>query len=293
MLPKSPPVAIFNTGVMPKVKPYYPGPDTVEYYYPPDTQLHPGPLAFQLTSDAFTYVYTQAILKSLDLIEKEIKSGKDPRQKWSASKRPKQTKNDLPTPLFCNPEYCVVNEVPSCLNYELPTYGIPGARVIGPNETLNPYRGQTQNWNIWQGTPGIWDSVGKQDTSFFKSHPNTDIVCSHLNACGGMTSTDKAGDTVVFRLPKMEVGLVVICGCCGKQVAKQMFMENLNIEISYNSVPIRRGGWDLWPNNKCVRVMKRFGMGTQQSDRDGESYLAVSLLNDTRGSIKISHVITL
>ena len=30
---------------------------------------HPGPMGFQLTSDAFTYVYTKALLQALDRIE--------------------------------------------------------------------------------------------------------------------------------------------------------------------------------------------------------------------------------
>lgn len=81
---------------------------------------HPGPLSFQLTSDAFTYVYTIAILEALNLIEEDIKAGNDPAHTWDASKRPVISKDDLPIPIFCDKEYCVVDEGPKCTNFEIP-----------------------------------------------------------------------------------------------------------------------------------------------------------------------------
>jgi len=63
-------------------------------------------MGFQLTSDAFTYVYTKALLIALDLIEKDMNDGNDPRDTWSASERPLLLKTDLPEPRYCDPEYC-------------------------------------------------------------------------------------------------------------------------------------------------------------------------------------------
>ena len=177
---------------------------------------HPGPMGFQLTSDAFTYVYTHALLKALDLIEKDIvDDGNDPRDKWSATSRPLLMKEDLPEPQFCDPEYCVVDEAPRCLNYELPTFGQWGARVEDPSDDLNPYEGENQSWNVWHEEKDMWKMVAKADIAFFKDREDKEI-CRHLDACGGISAQKAEDGMVVFRLPKMEVGLVVICGCCGK-----------------------------------------------------------------------------
>ena len=80
---------------------------------------HPGPLAFQLTADAFSYVYAKAIHKALELIEKDINDGYDPRDKWSASGRPMLLKRDLPEPISCDPTYCTIDDPPGCLNFEV------------------------------------------------------------------------------------------------------------------------------------------------------------------------------
>lgn len=169
-------------------------------------------MGFQLTSDVFTYVYTQAMLKALDLIEKDMNDGNDPRDKWSASERPLLLKKDLPEPRMCDPEYCVVDEAPGCLNYERPTFGFWGARVEDPDDELNPYRGEAQNWNVWHETSDIWNMIGKQDQAIFKDRDDKEI-CRHLDACGGISAQKAEDGMVVFRLPKMEVGLVFICGC--------------------------------------------------------------------------------
>jgi len=254
---------------------------------------HPGPMSFQLTSDAFTYVYTQALLKALDLIEKDISDGIDPREKWSASERPLLLKKDLPEPKQCDPEYCVVDEVPGCLNYELPTFGNWGPRVEDPDDDLNPYRGETQKWDVWRTNNNLWYMVGKQDTSVFKDREDQEI-CRHLDACGGISAQKADDGMVVFRLPKMEVGLVVICGCCGKDVGQSLFMNNQNIEISYNTVPIDRKDWDIWPTKKCVRILKRFPTSGRESQTPtGHAYLAIKVLKDMGEPVRISHVITL
>ena len=123
---------------------------------------HPGPMGFQLTSDAFTYTYTRAILKALELIETDFDEDKDPRDRWDASERELLLKNDLPEPKYCDRDICVVDEPPGCLNYELPTYGYWGARVEDPTDDLNPYFGETQKWSVWHENNNLWNMVGKQ-----------------------------------------------------------------------------------------------------------------------------------
>ena len=92
----------------------------------------------------------------------------------------------------------------------------------------------------------------------------------------------------------MEVGLVVICGCCGKNVGETMFMNNENIEISYNTVPVDRENMELWPIGKCVRINQRFPTSGRESETPtGHAYLGIKVLKDMGAPVRISHVITL
>ncbi len=84
--------------------------------------------------------------------------GNDSRQRWSATLCPKSSKNDLPAPKCCDPEYCIVDEAPKCLSYNLPTYDRLGITVVDPNEGLDSYREETQNkldcltvWHVYHG----------------------------------------------------------------------------------------------------------------------------------------------
>jgi hypothetical protein len=230
------------------------------------------------------------MLKALDLVEQDMAEGNDPRETWSTAQLRLPSESDLPPPKFCDPEYCSVDEVPNCLSYEAPIYGRAGVRVVALDEGPDLRRGESRNWTVWHEPHDGWQAVGKQDTATFQSRADKDI-CPHLDQCGGIASTEKAGDMVVFELSNMTVGLVIVCGCCGKTVGKSMFMDNADIEISYDSVPIPRDAWDLWPNEKCVRVRKKFPEG--KAEPAERARLSVKLLNDLRGQVKISHVITL
>ena len=133
--------------------------------------------------------------------------------------------------------------------------------------------------------------VGKQDQAVFQNREDKEI-CRHLDACGGISAQKVDDGMVVFRLPKMEVGLVVICGCCGKNVGNDLFLNNPLIEISFNTVPIDRSEWDIFPNAKCVRVLKGW-TGRESETPTGHHYLGVRLLSDNPTPVMISHVITL
>jgi len=254
---------------------------------------HPGPLAFEFVSDTFAYVYSKAMLVALDLIEERMTLVQDPREIWSASKRKILLKKSLPEPKFCDPAYCVVDEAPGCLNYEKPTYGFWGAKVEDADDSLNPHRGELQEWKVWHEDIDMWHMVGKQDTAIFQDRDDKEI-CRHLDQCGGISATSPDDGMVVFRLPKMEVGLVAICGCCGKDVGKDMFLENPFLEIKYNGAVLNRADWDIFPNAKCVRLLKKFPTeGTAAMTPTGHAYLSVKALDGLKGPVRISHVITL
>jgi len=255
---------------------------------------HPGPLAFQLVADTFSYVYSKAMLEALDLIENEMNNMRDPLDTWSAKNRKVMLKTSLPQPKVCDPLYCTVDEAPLCLNYEKPTYGFWGAKVEDPNNDFNPHKGELQNWKT-QLLPrdDVWDMVPKQDQAFFQRRDDGLEMCMHLDSCGSIIANSKDNGSVVFRLPKQEVGLVVVCGCCGKEVGTQMFLNNLNIEIRYNGQLLDRTTWDIYPNPKCVRILKKFGAESAAAATTGHNYLAIKALENLSEPVQISHLITL
>lgn len=95
---------------------------------------------------------------------------------------------------FCT----VVDEAPSCLNYERPVYGYWGAKVEDPDDQLNPHRGALQQWEVWQEDVDFWNGVGKQDTVIFQEREDKEI-CKHLDGCGGISATSSENGMVVFR----------------------------------------------------------------------------------------------
>jgi len=73
-----------------------------------------------------------------------------------------------------------------------------------------------------------------------------------------------------------------------------MFLNNTNIEVRYNGALLDRSDWDLFPNHKCARLLKRFpteGKATQNPT--GHAYLSVKALDGLTSPVRISHVITL
>lgn len=162
-----------------------------------------GPLGFQLVADAFSIVYSKAILLALDIIEEIIAEGHDPSDVWGASKRKMISKKSLPRPLHCDPEYCTVDEAPGCINYELPTYGTWGARVEDPDNDLNPHKGELQKWEVWHEPRDFWHLVPKDEIIYWQDREDKEI-CKHLDLCGGISATSSENGMVVFRLPKME-----------------------------------------------------------------------------------------
>ena len=105
---------------------------------------------------------------------------------------------------FCMPctnvvTFCtVVDEAPSCLNYERPVYGYWGAKVEDPDDQLDPHRGALQQWEVWQEDVEFWNGVGKQDTVIFQEREDKEI-CKHLDGCGGISATSSENGMVVFR----------------------------------------------------------------------------------------------
>jgi hypothetical protein len=73
-----------------------------------------------------------------------------------------------------------------------------------------------------------------------------------------------------------------------------MFINNTNIEVRYNGELLDRSTWDIFPNAKCVRLLKRFPTeGAAARNPTGHMYLSIKALDGLDSPVRISHVITL
>mmetsp|Transcript_16493 Transcript_16493/g.34653 ORF Transcript_16493/g.34653 Transcript_16493/m.34653 type:complete len:820 (-) Transcript_16493:297-2756(-) len=293
---------------------------------------HPGPLGFQMASDAFAYVYGMGVLMALDLIEKDMNAGLDPRDRWfvkSTADRdlqsaggeygeidpiasfdtgdqnrlrnpnstlghlepqlslPPQTVDDMPEPLFCNPLYCSIPHPPSCLNYENPTFGVPGPTVRNQNSWTISH--DDNDWTFGVGASDIAIFKRRNDDEWFKK-------CSHLDACGTIAASDSSQGELIFELPasNMTTGLIIVCGCCGNNVGETMFLKNENLEIKLNRKVLNKSKMDVYPNEKCVRLVKAFKEFDKSSDISKEDEMLMSFhLKKNANEVKISHLIFL
>lgn len=252
---------------------------------------HPGPLGFQIASDAFAYVYISGLLLALDIIEEDMESGVNVFERWFDTSAGRQRQllqlpplESMPEPLFCHPLYCSTPHPPSCLNYELPTFGPAGINI----DLV------TDDWSLWH-EPNKWNyMVGKVDTKIFKEKgdPAWYEKCTHLDACGGITTGGKGTGMIVYDLPveQMTAGLVVICVCCGKKIAESMVLNNDNIVFKLNDRVLDKSGMDLYPAAKCVRLLK--GFEEDGYEKEEKMLLSVEVLGGET-EVKISHVIVL
>eukprot|EP00804_Cyclotella_cryptica_P011795 CCRYP_011369-RB/>CCRYP_011369-RB protein AED:0.32 eAED:0.32 QI:174/1/1/1/0.83/0.71/7/1198/743 len=276
---------------------------------------HPGPLGFEIAADAFAYVYASGVLMALDIIEADMSNGLNVLDRWfdtqhrKASDEKDQSQRslvqrnlfqlppheDLNEPLFCDPLYCSIPNPPSCLNYEKPTFGTAGIKVK-----------DQAGWKIWHENNKWNYMVGKLDTAIFKAKndPEWFKKCSHLDACGGMFATDPSHGELIFELPssKMESGVVIVCGCCGKKVGESMFLQNAKVEIKLNGRILDKSTMIVFPNPKCVRLLSGFEKdGFHKEDTMLLSFelsgkqSTVKTIKDVEeaSEVKISHLIAL
>ena len=148
--------------------------------------------------------------------------------------------------------------------------------------------------------------IGKVDTAIFKAKndPEWFKKCKHLDACGGVFASEDSHGELVFELPasNMESGVVVVCGCCGKNIGESMFLNNAKLVIKINGRMLNKSKMASWPNPKCVRLTQGFGTdGFEKEDTMLLSFFligkqpSVKVIGDVEeaSEVKISHVIAL
>ena len=142
-------------------------------------------MGFQVAADAFAYVYVTGLLKALDVIEQDMNDGVNILDRWfephdnrrvlgdssSRQQHSPLTLGTLPEPLFCDKIYCSTPHPPSCLNYELPTFGNPGITVKSQGDWAISHN--ENKWNY---------EVGKVDIKWIKESNDAEewkVKCKH------------------------------------------------------------------------------------------------------------------
>jgi len=95
----------------------------------------------------------------------------------------------------------------------------------------------------------------------------------------------------------------MLCFCCGKQpgglsIAKAMFLQNQNVTVSLNNRVLDKSTMDVYPNKKCVRVLKQFGEG--EYEKEDMMLLKLEMADqdpdmayESKPHVKVSHVVAL
>lgn len=257
------------------------------------------------------------LIKALDVIEQDMNAGVNVLDRWfehdhhddddrrrldgsrqlrtsHSSELPEEqrrlhlppTLDNMPEPLFCDPVYCSTPHPPYCLNYELPTFGTPGIAVKSQSEWTISH--DDNKWN---------HEVGKVDIAWIKASndPEWEKKCAHADACGGISAEDSTQGILTYELPasKMTAGLVFICGCCGKNVGNDMFIENESVVFKLNGRVLDKSLMDVYPNHKCVRLLRWFG-GIDDYTKEDVMLLTVEMTDKEEVTpVTISHVVAL
>ena len=237
---------------------------------------HPGPLLFQTVSDAFALQYSVAIHAAIVKIENVLKRGDTPKTIWP-HKPVLLTVADLPIELgntFFN-----LNEIPSCSNFELPTFGPAQINIMDVNDAFNDeksyYDSSFSNFKIWKSTPSTLIPRAERHLP----------ECQHADYCRGYRKeVDIATNPITFRLPRMEQGFVAFCGI-GKKNGQEMIDQN--VTTWFDTVDVSAHIKSIW--GKCVQV--QYSFATQLRDLEGHLTLAIKFPKGS-DTFTITHVIT-
>jgi hypothetical protein len=240
---------------------------------------HPGPLLFQTTADVLAYRYSSAMLLAIDWIDAES----DPRQRWS--RKPEAfSVADLPRPMECNEAWCLVDALPVCVDFEKPTFGVPGVELLEADNPANPHS------SLADAADGSWIfDEGRQLLKYTPDDERGMPECEHPNRCSGWVAPagEQAG-WLTFRLPELELGF--IAACCGR---KRCAADLLEAGAEFLVDGQRPAGTPevLW-RGKCLQIQAGFELRSSAQGRvDAKSvHLGIRLPPLDRPLPPITHV---
>ena len=238
---------------------------------------HPGPLCFQTLADSIAWHYANAIHLAL----RNIREESEPRVRWPKSPKLVMV-GDLPKPAFCSEDWCMNNdEGPSCVNFELPTFGNPQIKVFDDDDQFNDekslYNKSLPDFHLWEAGPNV-KMIPREERDLPK--------CQHADQCRGWRKNkNEPTNPITFRLPRMTVGFIAVCGCCKKTMGEIM-IEN-GMKVVFDTKPITNLTTIF---DKCVQVQEKFTGPVINTN--GHLTLSIEFPAES-GEMTISHVMTL
>jgi len=225
---------------------------------------HPGPLGFQMISDAMAHYFATCALKAIDLLEAALKKKKYVRRvRLMYPKNPKLLKSRLPFPVKCASSVCnsYNAKAPFCFYAEKPAYGTSSIQKLSSASRYNPKntfgKWTRTGWTHWLDSPSTL--IPKDERSLAK--------CQHLNRCGSLeidgskiTSKTTNSGWLSFRLPKGVMrGRIGICCSRGKKCYDETFANDVEFKIGGKTVPKSRiKKWDDAGKEKCILLQDKW-----------------------------------
>mgnify|MGYP006137192041 CR=1 FL=1 len=234
---------------------------------------HPGPLLFQTVSDALSLQYSKAILTALDNIKNITLRGDDPKLIWP--KKPIPMNMTVLAPPISNTSPANSHRLPSCSNFELPTFGTSQiALVSAGNQPAGLYTQDLSDFTLYQASPS--NLIPAAEKALAK--------CQHADFCRGYQKiTGIETNPISFKLPSMDTGLVIACALEGKNAGQHMIAKNISAWINSSPIPHT----ELHPIfGKCIT----FRMSELQDVHGNVLSLQFPAASPT---FTISHIITL
>jgi hypothetical protein len=191
---------------------------------------------------------------------------------------PLLSKKDMPAPLYCDPAVCSTEDPPACTSWEKPVFGGLGIRVVSKDDSLNPYQSRykpsDKGWGVFIA-PGE-QLIPREEAN----HPQ----CQHRDHCGAIQGNQASG-FLTLRLPRMEVGKIIVCCMSGKKCGENF--AKVGVQFLFDGKPVPGPYTPIY--GKCVVVQEKWSSAL--SDPDGHLYLGVTV--NSSSTLQISQVMTL
>ena len=180
-------------------------------------------------------------------------------------------------------------EPPGCLQVEVSTFGKAQIKVSdNVLDTLNPFKDQVlkvgsdenKAWRMWNAEPN-WQMVPREERSMGE-------MCLPPDHCASYLSPQEEGTLtpMVFRLPKMDIGLIVVCFGKGDSATKMLEAGVASyFDANFDGSQLDPAKYKQFPNGKCLSLQDEFNGPVH--DTNGHLYLSIV----AKKSIAISQVI--
>ena len=178
------------------------------------------------------------------------------------------------------------DEPPGCLTLEQSTFGKPQVVIADKAEDfLNPYREAVKKidsgndaWSIVSRGPN-WQMVPREERSMGE-------ICKPPDHCAFFQQPSSGvGTPIVFRLPKMTLGMIMICGG-NIDAGKSTLVKPGTLVALFDGKELDPSGFKVFPTNKCVALQSKFNGPVE--DKHGHLYLSIV----AKSNFEISQVIT-